>query len=136
MNEIQTLMHMKYPGFHLTKHKPSKIYENAKFVNMHHDSKLYVTVKFPMSSHAKPLSLFKVLSYPMPVNDTSDHATQIVDLPEFFVLTHDSQFYATFKYSDFSYCTKTPHLNCYYNKALSPATQKVAIWLFLQMTKT
>ena len=127
MNEIQTLMHMKYPGFHLIKHKPSKIYENAKFVYMRHDSKLYVTVKFPMSSHAKPLSLFKVLWYPVPVNDTSDHATQILDLPEFFALTHDSQFYATLKYSDFSSCTKTPHLNCYYNKALSPATQESCI---------
>ena len=91
---------------------------------MRHDSKLYVTVKFPMSSHSRPLSLFKVLSYPV---HTSDHATQILDLPEFFALTHDTQFYATFKHSDFSSCTRTPHLNCYFNKALMPVTQETCI---------
>ena len=111
---------------------------------MRHDSKLYVTVKFPVSPHSKPLSL----SYSVPVNDTSDHATQILDLPEFFALTHDTQFYTTFNHADFSSCTRnclgragvcdcgTPwtfllhffsHLNCYFNKALSPATQETCI---------
>ena len=127
MNEIQTLVHMKYSGFYLTAHKPNQIYENAKFVYMRHDSKLYVTVKFPMSPHSKPLSLYKVLSYAVPLNDTSDHATKILDLPEFFAITHDMQFYTTFKHVDFSTCTKTPHLVCYFNKALSPATQDSCI---------
>ena len=127
MNEIQNLMHMKYSGFYLTAHKPSQIYENAKFVYLRHDSKLYITVKFPMSPHAKPLSLFKVLSFAVPVNDTSNHATQLLDLPEFFALTHDLQFYSTFQHVDFSTCTRTKHLVCNFNKALTPVTQETCI---------
>ena len=135
MNEIQTLVHMKYSGFYLTAHKPNQIYENAKFVYMRHDSKLYVTVKFPMSPHSKPLSLYKVLSYAVPLNDTSDHATKILDLPEFFALTHDIQFYTTFKHVDFSTCTRTPHMICNFNKALSPATQDTCIMALFSNNK-
>ena len=32
MNEIQNLMRMKYPGFHLTAHSTAQIYANAGFI--------------------------------------------------------------------------------------------------------
>ena len=80
-----------------------------------------------MSPHAKPLSLFNVLSFAVPVNDISNHATQLPELPEFFALTHDLQFYSTFQHVDFSTCTRTKHLVCNFNKALTPATQETCI---------
>ena len=75
-----------------------------------------------MSPHSKPLSLFRVLSFPVPVNATSDNATQILDLPEYFALTHDLQFYTTFQGIELLPCTKENHLSCRFNKALSLQT--------------
>lgn len=33
----------------------------------------------------------------MPVNETSKHATQLLDLKQLFAITHDLQFYTTFE---------------------------------------
>lgn len=69
--QIQTILHTKYPGFHLGITSPREI----QFLYQRESTKLYVTVKFPVSPYRKPLSLFKILSYPLPLNNTADHAT-------------------------------------------------------------
>lgn len=127
VNEIQGLLHSKYPGFYLSLTSPSQIYKSGRFLFTRQESKVYITVKFPMSPHAKPLSLFHVLSFPVPVNTTSDHATQLLDLPEYFALTHDLQYYTTFQPQELSQCTKGTRLSCRFNKVLSPHTHETCI---------
>ena len=136
INEIQSLLHKKYPGLYLTLKSPSDIYKSSRFIFARQESKVYITVKFPMSPHSKPLSLFRVLSFPVPVNATSDHATQILDLPEYFALTYDHQFYTTFQGNELLPCTKEKHLSCRFNKVLSPQTHKTCIMALFANDKT
>ena len=136
IKEIQTILHEKYPGFYLTLKSPPDIYKSSRFIFTRQDSKVYITVKFPMSPHSKPLSLFCVLSFPVPVNATSDHATQILDLPEYFALTHDLQFYTTFQGNELLHCIKEKHLSCKFNKVLSPQTHTTCIMALFGNDKT
>ena len=96
---------------------------------------MYVTVKFPVSPYRKPLSLFKILSYPVPLNNTADHATQSLNLPQFFVVSDDSQFYTTFDNIELTTCTRSSKLTCGFNKGLSPITHETCIMALFENDK-
>ena len=42
-----------------------------------------------MSPFAEPLAMFKILTCPVPINETSNHATHLVDLPDILAVTRD-----------------------------------------------
>lgn len=103
--DIQGILHSKFSGHYLILRTPEEIYKYVDFIFARQKLKLYVSVKFPMSSFQKAMSVFKVfLSFPIPINSTSNHATQLLDLPEVFAITSDFQFYTALKMDDFNLC--------------------------------
>ena len=127
IKEIKLILNSKYPGFFLNILHPVDAYRSNQFVYTRNGSKLYVAVKFQMSPFQRPLALYKIVSYPVPVNSTSNHATQLLDVPEYFAVTENQQYYATFSATDFIACSKSFHWSCKFNKVLSPATHESCI---------
>lgn len=66
---------------------PSYYYTNGKCMFLRNHSILCLTVRFPISTQANPLQIFQVISLPVPINNSLQHATQILDLPESFAMT-------------------------------------------------
>ena len=132
---IKSILHNKYPGFHLNIPHPVDAYKTNKFVYTRNGSKLYIAVKFQMSPFQRPLSLYKILSYPVPINSTSNHATQLLNVPEYFAVTENKQYYATFSSAEFIACSKSFHWSCKFNKVLSPATHESCIMSIFQNDK-
>ena len=86
--DITSLLRNKFPQFSLIEQHPYKYYQHSKFLFTRHRSKLYITMKFPISSFSKPLTLFKAISFPHPIKQTNTtHASQILDLPTFIAIT-------------------------------------------------
>jgi hypothetical protein len=63
--------------------------------------------------------LYKVLSFPVPINKTSDHATQLLDLPQIFAVTNDLKLYTTLDLIDLNNCNSGKIYLCKYSKVLS-----------------
>ncbi|CAC5416622.1 unnamed protein product [Mytilus coruscus] len=67
------------------------------------------------TTFVNPLTLYKINSYPVPINTSSNHATQLLDLPQYLVITSDNRQYAelsdefvkTCSGIDTLYCTQT-----------------------------
>ncbi|CAG2252222.1 unnamed protein product [Mytilus edulis] len=59
-----------------------------------HHKHLFISIKFPISTFVNPLTLYKINSYPVPINTTSNHATQLLDLPQYLVITSYNRQYA------------------------------------------
>ncbi|XP_071098997.1 uncharacterized protein [Haliotis cracherodii] len=70
---------------------PTYYYSQAKFCFARTKAHVYVSVKFPLSSLPKPFQMYKVISLPVPVNNTSSHSTQLLDIPPYFALSLDSR---------------------------------------------
>ena len=137
VKDIQTILHNKFNGFHLVFTDTNDIYQNVQTIYARKGSKLYVALKFPIVPFQKPLSLFSVHSFSVPVNDSTNHATHLLNLPELFAVTHDYQFYVTFNQKDLVNCkTFSSKLLCNFNKILTPVTTKTCILGVFQNDKT
>ena len=81
---------------------------------------VYISVRFPISTHAQPLQLYKVISLPVPSNNTSSHATQLLSVPKFLAVTHHHDYYVPLTHADLLKCTQTPVSMCTNNILYSP----------------
>jgi len=66
--------------------------------------------------------LYELISLPVPVNSSTSHATQLLDLPKYLAVTHHQQFYTTFNTENLASCSKHSIFHCDFNIALTPIT--------------
>jgi len=123
LNDVQSLLSLKYPGFYVATKSASSLYHNAKFLYTRNNSILYLTLKIPISHMEDPMELFKIISVPVPVNDTSKHATQLLDVPDYFAMSRDQQFYVHLSESQLASCKGSYNKYCHLNLPLVPVTQ-------------
>ncbi|XP_052064383.1 uncharacterized protein LOC127704385 [Mytilus californianus] len=115
IQHIQSILNDKFKGFYLNNVNPSYYYSQANILYTRHHKNLFISIKFPITTFVNPLTLYKINSYPVPINTTSNHATQLLDLPQYLVITSDNRQYAelsdefvkTCSGIDTLYCTKT-----------------------------
>ncbi|XP_052083821.1 uncharacterized protein LOC127721190 [Mytilus californianus] len=124
LHKVQGISTKSYPGFYLTQLHPSFYYTNRNFMFMRNHSILYLTLRFPVSSHSQPLQLFKVISLPVPVNNTLKHATKLLDLPDFLALTHQHDYYLPLSSNQLTNCQHVSVITCSFNIALVPSHVK------------
>lgn len=127
MTSIQNILHEKFTGHYLISESLSEIYKMVDFVFARQGSKLYISVKFPVASFAQPLSLYKILAMPVPVNSTSNHATKLLGLPETLEVTSNLKYYTTFDLSELNQCKFDKVFVCKFSKALSPISHETCI---------
>lgn len=85
------MIQIKYTGFHLSVTDLNEVYSSCKYIFARNGTKLYVTLKLPISNYPAPLTLYDVLSMPVPINSTSVDATQLLDFPNMLLVTTDEQ---------------------------------------------
>ncbi|WAR04280.1 Y068-like protein [Mya arenaria] len=127
ISDIQEIIHHKYNGFHLSISEIAQVYSDCKFIYARNGSKLYISIKFPVSHFQKPLNAYKVLSLPVPINASSPHATQLMDLPDYFIMSDDRQYYTTLSAAEFAECHGKGVKYCAHNFALKPVTTSSCI---------
>lgn len=120
LNNVQSILSKKYPGFYVATIAAAEMYQNSNFLYTRNDSVLYVTVKIPITNSEHALHLYKVTSKPVPINDTSIDATQLLDLPAYFAISHNQQFYLLMTQSQLETCKGTHHKFCHLNLPLIP----------------
>ena len=120
IKQIQHVLNSKYTKYHITEKNPTYYYQNAKIIYMRHSSSLYLTVKFPISSYNHPMKLYEVISLPVPINATSSHATQLLDLPKYIMITDHLQHYTTLDSEALTTCNYAGNYHCKFSKSMSP----------------
>ena len=87
ISEITKILSNEYSNFYLTIKDANWYTRYGTFIYKYYFGKIYITLKFPISHEKEPLQLFEVISLPVPVNETSTHATQLLDLPKYLAVT-------------------------------------------------
>ena len=103
ITNIQGILTRDYPNFFLVSTNPQYYYKHAKFLVYRKNSHILITVYFPISS-VQTFELFRVYSWPSPVNETTSEATQIRNLPDYFAISNDRQFFVSLTNEETSHC--------------------------------
>ena len=127
IKEIQALLNSKYPEFYVTHTPVDQMYKYENFLYARYNNSLFITIKLPISAHKSNLKLFDVKSFPVPINNTSPQATQLLDLPSNFAISADQQFYTMLGDSELNRCKGEKPLHCFFNKPLTPITTESCI---------
>ena len=127
IKEVQALLNSKYPEFFVAHTPVDQLYKSENFLYARYNNSLFITIKLPISAHKNNLKLFDVKSFPVPINNTSPQATQLLDLPAHFAISADQQFYTTLSDSEISRCKGEKPLHCFFNKPLTPITTESCI---------
>lgn len=122
LHQITGLLRKSYHGFHLVHTDPSLFYAQGKFLYARHRSDLYITLKFPISSQPSSMKLFKVISMPVPISNTSGQATQLLSIPEYLAVSQHHDNYVQLKAKDLINCNHGDTVVCNTNYALTPFT--------------
>ena len=122
LKDIAVLLQTNFNGFHLTLSAVPNVYSDCKYLFSRNGTNIYVTIKLPISYFKEPLHMYKIVTVPVPVNATSTHATQLLNLPPYFLMTANKQYYAAVSDLDLTLCTGNTIKYCTSNVALAPVT--------------
>ena len=134
--EIQDMLVKQYPNYCLAMTNVLYYYKQASFSVIRQDNNILITIDFPIAS-ADTFNLFRVYSFPIPINQSSSHATQLMQVPDYIAITQDKQFYTTLSENSISYCKTTKQEKyCRFRPPLSAVSKKNCIAnLFLNNRK-
>ena len=69
-------------------------YDLDNFVWTFRNNSVFISVKFPLVTAFSVVNIFKTYSFPVPINATASHCTQIVNLPPYVAFSRDHLYYA------------------------------------------
>jgi hypothetical protein len=75
IQNIQVILDKDYNGYKILTSDPNYYYKYASFTILRNDSTLYISIKFLITTHGKLFQTYNVLSFPVEVNSTHNHAT-------------------------------------------------------------
>lgn len=130
LNFVQT--HLAQEGYHVVKQNPQYYYEFGQFTVTRRNNSLFVAMKFPICSQNVLYKAYKILSYPVPINDTSNDATMLTDVNDFFIISSNHQFHTSLDKSALTQCVGTELKTCKLHpllKSSSDITCEAALFL-------
>lgn len=137
IDQVQSIISDKFPKFHISNKDPLFYYSMGEFLFTRLHTELYLTLKIPISPFQQPMSMYKVYTFPVPVNSSSNHATQLIDLPPYFLHTADNQHYATITSQQLTLCEGTSTRYCNFNIAMkATASPSCLSAVFFNQKKT
>jgi hypothetical protein len=91
--------HLTPLWYQVLRQTPQYYYEFGKFSIMRRNLSIFISVKLTITPHNVRYKVFKILAFPVPVNESSPHATQLFDVNEYFIISSNQQFHTTLSQS-------------------------------------
>ena len=104
--------HLSVQGFHVVRQSPQYYYKYGSFTVTRRSHSVFISLKFPITFHKEPFKLYKILSFPVPINDTSRDATQIVDINDYFLISADERYHVSLPRSTINQCVGISLMTC------------------------
>ncbi|XP_060071257.1 uncharacterized protein LOC132551165 [Ylistrum balloti] len=95
-------------GFYLTHSHPSFYYKHAKFTIFRRFSNILISVQFPITTVT--LQLFKLNTFPIPLNKTTKHGTQLHTSKDHLLLSQDGNLFSEVSSKDLQSCSQSNHI--------------------------
>ncbi|CAG2186272.1 unnamed protein product [Mytilus edulis] len=110
IDKIQTMLQTNFKGYKLLSTDPSYYYRYGKFLVYRNSTTIYISLKFPVTTLNKQFHVWKVLSFMVPINETSNHASILKDIPDYLLVTKDNKFYTKLSKFTIQQCERTTNI--------------------------
>jgi hypothetical protein len=97
---------------------------------------VFISLEFPITFHKEPFKLYKILSFSVPINDTSRDATQIVDINDYFLISADEHYHVSLPRSTINQCVCISLMICPIRPLLKTMKEPDCEAVLLQNKKT
>ena len=113
LRDLQLLLDSKYHGYYVMNDDPHYYYKFSQFMLARKGSTLYVSLKIPVTGYKYPFNVFSITIVEVPVNSSSPHVTQLLEQPDFLLLSRDHSRYTTLMSSEYSSCIGSSFRHCF-----------------------
>lgn len=130
---IKQKLSKQYSQFQIANVRPSDYYSHIKFMYTRHANSIFIALKIPVTSFQNALKVYSIHTYPVPLNHSTNHASQLLSHPKFLAISSDKQYYAHFNEEEWKQCIGHHQKHCPFRYPLSPISQSTcATALYLQ----
>ena len=112
LTQIEKQLQQTYPAFQIVQKDIHHYYRTPLVACARHNNSIYVTIKVPISSHSKVFNVLEVITVPVPVNSSTNHATQLSNTVPYLAIDTTGQNYIELQANEFSKCTGKHHIHC------------------------
>ena len=110
LNHLKDLLNTKYPEFHIVNTNMNYYYETLTVNTVRSGNTIFITISIPISSSHNIFKLYQVLSFPVPLNHTTKHATQLSETSPYIAVSSNS--FIEMSHFSYSQCTGTNFKHC------------------------
>ena len=71
----------------------NEMYSSPKFQWTYKNSSIFITYYFPLVSQVSKFTVYKIHSFPFPINSSSSHVTSLPDVPKYLAFSKDQHYY-------------------------------------------
>ena len=75
-----------------------------------------MSVQFPLTTNMGSLTPYKVKSFPVPIHNSNNHASQLLDLPNYLLISTNKTFYTFLSEKNVSQCQRTNYITHCFTK--------------------
>ena len=112
IQDIEIKLSRQFPLFTISHKDVGYYYQNRDIMFTQSKDYLYISVKIPVSASSSYFDIFSLYSLPVPLNSTTNNATLIKNLPPYFGITRDAEFYTEIDHNVYSTCHGTDVKSC------------------------
>ena len=121
--QVKAKLNMYYPNFQITHPQNDYYYASPQFLFARKHLSLYLTIKIPIHTVPTPFQVYQIALFPVPANSSSNHATLLTDIPQYWAISLDNQHFSPLTQSQWETCSGPPMLkNCPFQLPLRPAS--------------
>ncbi|XP_013407917.1 uncharacterized protein LOC106171932 [Lingula anatina] len=93
INQIEKEAQKTINPLHVIYSNPKYYFKEGQFTYGKHKNSLFINLQIPISAYPHTLDVYEVKTFPVPLNQSTNHASQILDLPKYLAISHDKQHY-------------------------------------------
>lgn len=97
ISDIQTILKNEELGYKLVTTDTRYYYQFAKFTMLRNESVMYIAIRFPVATYEQSFSAYKVMSFPVPINDSENHASRLLNLQDYLLVSKENNFIPHFQ---------------------------------------
>lgn len=106
LTDIEGMLKSTHHSFRIATTDYKYYYSQPNFLFARDSNNIYITIKIPLTHVDSPFDLYDVISLPVPVDNSTTHATQLLELPDLLGVTRNRNYFIELSQQLFQSCSK------------------------------
>lgn len=112
IKNVSHILQVQYPEFRVVNTNPNFYYNDVTVIFGYHNDSIYINIPFPIATNSLHYDLFRITTVPVSINESSSHATQLLDLPDYLAVSKNADTFIEVSSKQREQCKGVHQLHC------------------------